>query len=197
MSFMYGECQVCGKTVRVDNTTGTAQQHAAQPEWSTAPPEHCAGSGQQPYEHAVAALAEYRTQLLQQCSALALEHLNTAVSENVDPHGRSWVCLSLPRSAFYPKGGVQWVLGRIMQTESGVVQVLDAAGKLHPLPQYKSTKAARRAMCAKRLGQLDDWHLAASQRAEWCRLRVEQWKPGKLRRAAPATTGHRQEARAL
>lgn len=197
MSYMYGECQVCGKTAKVDNSTGLVMPHAAQPEWSTTPPEHCTGSHQPPYEHGVAALAEYRAALLHQTNALALEHLNTAATENVDAHGRSWVCLTLHRSAFYPRGGVQWVLGRIMQTESGVVQVLDGAGKLHAIPQYKTTRTARRAMLAKRLAQLDDWHFAASQRAEWCRLRLEQWQPGKLRRAAPAVTGHRQEAQVL
>lgn len=197
MSFMYGECQACGKTVKVDNSTGLVQAHAAQAEWSTTPPEHCQGTGHPPYEHSVSALADYRALLLQQANALALEHLNTAASDNVDPHGRSWAAIAVARSAFYPRGGLQWVLGRIMLTESGVVQVLDSAGKLHPLPQYKTVRTARAAMLAKRLAQLDDWHMAATQRAEWCRLRLEQWKPGKLRRSAPKLTGHRTEAHAL
>lgn len=115
MNYLYGECQACGKTVKVEEATGLVVAHAAQPEWSTAPPEHCVGSGQRPYEHGVDVLADYRAALLQQANALALEHLNTAVTENVDLHGRSWACLRLPRSAFHPRGGVLWVLGRIMQ----------------------------------------------------------------------------------
>src|SRR5574337_847905 len=122
MTYLYGECQVCGKTVKVDTADGFVQPHAAQAEWSTTPPEHCAGTGHAPYEHSVSALAAHQAMLMQQANALALEHLNTAITENVDAHGRSWACVKLARSAFYPRGGVLWVLGRIMQTAPDTVQ---------------------------------------------------------------------------
>lgn len=167
-------CQVCGKAHKLTDA-GTLVRHKPEQEWMDAP-EYCAGSNERPYEHACNALAEYRAQLLQQINALALEHLNTAVTENVDNHGRSWCSVVMPPNAFNPKGGVQWVLGRIMQTAPDVVQVLDGLGRLHPLP-FRTVRAARKGMLARRLDTLDRWHMAASERAEWCKLRLAQWEP--------------------
>lgn len=184
-----GECQVCGRQHRVNDSDGMVARHKPDVQWAE-PPEWCQGSGQPPYEVACTTLAEYRSALLQQIAGLALEHLNTAVSENVDPHGRSWVRITAQPSAFNPRGGVQWILARILQTEAGVVQACDAVGNLHPLPAFKTVRAARKAMLDYRLATLDTWHMAATQRAEWCRLRMEQWEPRPLQRAVGNKVRH-------
>jgi hypothetical protein len=186
-----GTCQVCGRQHGVDNT-GKVQRHKAEATWVDAP-EFCPGSEQPPYQFACAAMAEARINVMRQADTLALEHLNTAVTENLDSAGRSWCLVHTTPNAFRPVGGALWMLGRIMQTETGVVQLLDANGHLHKLPQYKTVLAARLAMLAQRLAVLDSWHQAALQRAEWYKLKIAAWHPGKLQRRAPrgAPVSHR------
>lgn len=186
---MAGECQVCGKVHKVA-LNGLVARHKADVEWLD-PQEYCRGGGAPPYEIACNLLADYMAHVLQEAAVLALDHLNTAVMENVDKHGRSWCRVTVVGNAFNPRGGVQWVHGRVMQTGPELVQCLDGTGRLHPLPGYKTVRAARKGMLELRLEALDDWHQAATQRAEWLKLRLEQWAPRKLKRWTTPRTAAR------
>jgi hypothetical protein len=179
------------------DSEGHVARHKAEPAWADGP-EHCAGSGAAPYQTACNLVAEAMANTMRQAELLAIEHLNTAVTENVDPHGHSWCRVELRPNAFRPVGDVVWMLGRILQTEAGTVQLCDAVGNLHPLPEYKTVRAARKAMLELRLAALDAWHSAALERAAWYDLKLRQWHPQKPERAvakaAPAPTRSRKHA---
>lgn len=183
---LQGTCQVCGK-VHTVTAHGRMVRHKPDVQWMDAP-EYCVGSGAPPYESDCALAAQQRDATMQQAAALALEHLNTAVTGNMDIHGRSWAKVHLPPNAFNPEGGAQWILGRIMSTAAGQVQVLDGMGRLLPLPNYTHVAGARASMLEHRLATLDAWHSAALERVAWLDLRVKAWRPIKLRPTKPHPT---------